>query len=401
MRGDPDFAPVGSGYLDGTAEVEQYTVETIQGGVRYVIHLWDTPGLTGQLAQSRPHDALSVVHDAFAVLRERGVRRVDGIFVFAKASGRLQARHIMQRCAAWLAGTAMRLLVPSINIHVVATHCPTARDAARTFADLQQHVAWSFLAAVPSARRHFFDLCTRFPATMAKRTRMRCIARLRRNVRDNLLLLMLEPMGSPISVARATGHVGEQIGAAKEPRAQALEGEPVVQHEQEQEEEEQQQQVEQEEEENGDGAALTAPAARESGSRMKLESRDADSGNSSDGGGADQADTHDHGVDNSSNSDADDDDDDDDDDERSDETQNNNEARRDQTEESNNGDDTNNNNNDPDNNSSNDPNNNSSDDTGRQLLCCRRHRAAEGRPHHCHARPVRWRPRAHERQHPP
>ena len=234
----------------------------------------------------------------------------------------------------------------------------------RTFADLQQHVAWSFLAAVPAARRHFYDLCTRFPATMAKRTRMRCIAQLRRNVRDNLLSLMLEPMGSPISVARAIGHVGEQIGAAKEPRAQALEGEPVVQHEQEQEEEEQQQQVEQEEEENGDGAALTAPAARESGSRMKLESPAADSGNSSDGGGADQADTHDHGVDNSSNSDADDDDDDDDDDERSDETQNNNEARRDQTEESNNGDDTNNNNNDPDNNSSNDPDNNSSDDTG-------------------------------------
>ena len=209
-------------------------------------------------------------------------------------------------------------------------------------------------------------------------------------MRDNLLLLMLEPMGSPISVARAIGHVGEQIGAAKEPRAQALEGEPVVQHEQEQEEEQEQEQESQhEEEENGDGAALTVPAARESGSRMKLESPAADSGNSSDGGGADQADTHDHGVDNSSNSDADDDDDDDDvddDDESSDETQNNNEARRDQTEDPNNGDDT---------------NNNSSDDTGRQLLCCRRHRAAEGRPHHCHARPVRWRPRAHERQHPP
>ena len=90
-RGDRDFAPVGSGYLDGTAEVEQYTVETIQGGVRFFIHLWDTPGLTGRLAQSRLHDALSVVHDAFAVLREREVRRVDGIFVFAKASGRLQA----------------------------------------------------------------------------------------------------------------------------------------------------------------------------------------------------------------------------------------------------------------------------------------------------------------------
>ena len=68
---------------------------------------------------------------------------------------------------------------------------------------------------------------------MAKRTRMRCIARLRRNVRDNLLSLMLERMGSPISVARAIRYVGEQIGATKEPRAQALEGEPVVKHEQE------------------------------------------------------------------------------------------------------------------------------------------------------------------------